>query len=341
MKEKDKVKNLAKLMPQVANNPEEDIEYEDEEAAIREESRYFSPLVLTLAAKYKVSEPELENLKGTGPDGKITRDDLLRYIDGRDSNGAHPQSELPSKSENFNLSPGKSIYNPDLASSTEQLFSKEESFGIAKSQCHLIQEVDVSSMVTWRAQHKDAFYKKYGYRLGLTACFLEVIVQTLYKFPSLWKSPRMPSEKDLHFGCSIVVEEKDQPFSSITPVFQGIRGMKCAEFARLINEFRKKCSAKTLLPSDLLEVAFTVINPGRFGTTMGFITLKERQSAALCIGAIKKGPAVTNTQGKARDLCSLTLSYNSAINDEATAASFLAEVASSLEKWETAKSVGI
>lgn len=312
--------------------------------AHEESDRYYSPLVKGLAEKHGVSLHELASIAGSGQGGRVTKEDLLAFVESRSAKpaAATPTPAAPSapsarpapKSE-----PAVSDWGADgnkvvvmdamrQAIADHMVRSKHTSPHV-----YSIQEVDVTNIANWRSKNKSAFEKSEGFGLSFTPFFLEATVKALEAFPYVNASvdgKKIILKKHVNLGCAVALGNT----GLIVPVIKKAEEKNLVGIARSLNDLAQRARNKKLVPDDVAGGTFTVTNPGVFGTIIGTPIINQPQVAILCLGAIKKRPVVIDDMIAIRQICYLTLSYDHRIVDGSLGGQFLAFIRDYLENWD-------
>lgn len=309
-----------------------------------------SPLVQQLAEKHGLTEVELDSIPASGVGGRVTKDDLLFYVE----NKKNPKPSAPSdksaspsgKAEGS--SPASSVArNIDFGTSDKKIIQmdtmrKAIAEHMVRSKhtsphVYTIQECDVSKVAAWRQKNKDAFKKKEGFNLSFTPFFLEAAVRALLKFPyvnSSVEGDKIILKKHIGLGCAVALGDAEKGFSLIVPVIRNAEEKNFVGLARSLNDLALKARSKKLVPDEVSGGTFTITNPGIFGTVIGTPIINQPQAAILCLGAIEKRVVVENDAIAIRERCFLTLSYDHRVIDGSLSGSFLSEVRSFIENWD-------
>jgi 2-oxoglutarate dehydrogenase E2 component (dihydrolipoamide succinyltransferase) len=324
-------------------------------------SRFYSPLVMTLAAKHGVSLAELEQIVGSGTGGRVNKNDLLGFVDNRSRGGAgaglagapscmsnvvaraaETQPVATAKSQGAAGSGPVSLDGSWGADGTKVVMMDNMRQLIAEHMVkskqtsphvYSIQEVDMSRVAKWRGMHKDSFKKKEGFNLSFTPFFLEAAVKGLVEFPIV--NARVDGKKIIYnrhvnLGCAVALGNT----GLIVPVIKQAEERNIVGLARGLNDLAERARSKKLAPTDVQGGTFTVTNPGVFGTIIGTPIINQPQSAILCLGAIKKRAVVVDDMIAIREICYLTLSYDHRIIDGSAAGQFLQFICQYLENWD-------
>ncbi len=307
------------------------------------DGRFFSPLVRSIADQHNISQGELNALEGSGSHGRLTKNDLLAYIEHRKNGGAVAAStnkagaaggkggasETPAVRPQYDES-GQHVVPFDRIRkiiSEHMVRSKSTSPHV-----YTVAEVDVTNIVKWREAIQPSFTSREGFKLSFTPCFLEAATKALVQFPGINASvegENLIMKRDVNLGCAVALGTT----GLIVPVIKNADQLSFTGIARNLNEIAQKARAKKLNPEDIQGGTFTVSNLGIFGSIMGFPIINQPQLAILGIGAMKKRVMVVDDMIAIRDMVYLTLSYDHRVIDGSLGGSFLNFITKYLEGW--------
>lgn len=337
------------------------------------DQKFFSPLVISIAQSEGISMQELQDITGTGNQGRVSKKDILAYIDAKKSGRIiQPIHAVTSNTNNIAntdqvISPKPTqIYNeplPDFmqTNGSQKLAQPEDVIItgnveivemdrmrklIAKHMVDSVHtsphvtsfvEVDVTNMVVWRDKVKSLFEKREGTKLTYTPMFLEGIAAALEQFPiinSSLEGDKIIYKKDINIGMATALPTGNL----IVPVIKGANQLSIVGLSKAVNQLANAARNNQLKPADTQNGTFTVTNVGTFGSIMGTPIISQPQVAVLALGAIKKRPVVVETPaGDAilvRHMMYLSMSYDHRIVDGAQGTQFLAAVAKNFEAWD-------
>lgn len=315
-----------------------------------ESDRFYSPLVKSLAEKHGIPLSELDSLSGSGQAGRLTKQDLLAYVETRHSHKtsvkAAPPTPTPAAARPASASrPAPAADTPSIdweADGSKVVLMDNMRQAIAEHMVrskqtsphvYSMQEVDVSNISRYRQKYKEAFQASEGFSLSFTPFFLEAAVKGLLKFPYVNCSidgKKIILKKHVNLGCAVALDNT----GLIVPVIKHAEEKNFVGLARSLNDLATRARSKKLLPDDVTGGSFTVTNPGVFGTIIGTPIINQPQVAILCLGAIKKRPVVIDDMIAIREICFLTLSYDHRIVDGALGGQYLAFLREYLENWD-------
>jgi 2-oxoglutarate dehydrogenase E2 component (dihydrolipoamide succinyltransferase) len=308
---------------------------------------YLSPLVRRIAEELHLSIEELSTIEGTSVSGRITREDISRYltlkknsnIQGKSISGQHAiSSPIPAKS------PGKEqIYNTlniELVQMdrTRKLIA-EHMLTSRNMAPHVtsFHEADLTNLVAWREGIKDSFFEQYGERLSYTPLFIAAATRALKEFPMINVSvdgDTIVIKKDINIGMATALPDGNL----VVPVIKNADTLNLAGLAEAVSDLARRARENMLLPIEIKGGTFTITNLGMFGSLTGTPIINQPESAILAVGTIKKKPGVVDNAGTPgigiRDLCMLSLSYDHRVIDGALGGMFLQKVVSLLEDPE-------
>lgn len=358
----------APTAPEIKTSPDEDIKevpYQPTSSHIALPpktggARFYSPLVLNIAANEGIGLADLEKIPGTGNEGRVTKKDILQWIDAKKEAGitetivqvqpvaaAQPTvaTTEPATSEKIEETP-EPAYSGNVEviemDRTRRLIAKHmvES---QRTSAHVTSftECDVTNMVLWREKVKAGFEKQEGEKLTFTPLFIEAIIKCIKKYPWLNASvdgDKIIVRKDINISMATALPNGNL----IVPVIQEADLLNLTGLAKKVNRLADAARNNRLRPDDTQNGTFTVTNVGTFGSLMGTPIINQPQVAILAIGAIKKRPVVVETkQGDSiaiRHMMYLSLSYDHRIVDGSLGATFLTAVANEMENFDVNRS---
>lgn len=309
-----------------------------------ESTKSYTPVVISLAEKHGIGPAELEKVVGSGPRGKVTKEDLQSYIDSKSAPKAAapaapsaPAATKPAEKKDTSVPPGE--WSPDgkkivvmdgmrSAIAEHMVRSKHTSPHV-----YTVQECDVTKISKYRAKHKNAFQAQEGFSLSFTPFFLEAAVKALVAFPYVnasMEGKKIILHQHVNLGCAVALGTS----GLIVPVIKKAEEKNFVGIARALNDIATRARNKKLLPDDVVGGTFSVTNPGIFGTLIGTPIINQPQAAILCLGAIEKRPVVIDDMIAIRERCYITLSYDHRIVDGSVSGQFLQKVREHIENWD-------
>lgn len=267
--------------------------------------RFYSPLVRSIAQKEKISSTELDAIPGTGKEQRLTKNDLLTYLENRKT-ATIQQVVTPTESEKQsavvkeNISAEKPI---EMAMGDEIIPMDRMGKLIAKHMVNSIQtsahvqsfiEIDVTNIVTWRKKVKDQFLQQKGEKLTFTPILMHAIAQTIKEFPMVNVSvdgTNIIKKKTINLGMAAALPNGNL----IVPVIKSADELSLVSMAKTVNSLALKARTGKLSPDDIQGGTYTVTNVGSFGSITGTPIINQPQVAILALGAFRKMPAVIET----------------------------------------------
>lgn len=321
-------------------------EHAEQTIANAGDNKFYSPLVLTIARNEGVSMAELEQIPGTGLEGRVTKKDILNYVQNRKSAPAQKPAYTEMKQPAFET--GKEILTrPEInyAGNVEIIEMDRMRKLIAD---HMVNskhisphvtsfsEADVTNMVNWRNKVKKEFEKREGEKLTFTPLIIEAIVKCIKRFPLVNSSvdgTKIIIKKDINVGMATALPSGNL----IVPVIRNAEMLNLVGLTKRVNHLANAARNNKLSPDDTRDGTFTFTNVGTFGSLMGTPIINQPQVAVLAAGTIKKRPVVIETaQGDSiaiRYMMYLSMSYDHRIVDGSLGATFLTAVAHELEQF--------
>lgn len=311
--------------------------------------KFFSPLVKNIAKEEGVTIQELEQIAGTGKDGRVTKNDILEYIKNRSSApktfsvAAPVVSKAPvavSKAAPISVNGGDEIIEMDRMRKLIAGYMVQSIQTSAHVQSFI--EVDVTNIVNWRNKVKNAFEKREGEKLTFTPIFMEAVAKALKDFPGMNISvdgDYIIKKKNINLGMAAALPNGNL----IVPVIKNADQLNLVGMAKAVNDLGNRAKAGKLKPDDTQGGTYTVTNVGTFGSVFGTPILNQPQVGILALGAIRKVPAVIETpEGDfigIRQKMFLSHSYDHRVVDGALGGSFVKRVADILEAWDINREV--
>ena len=318
----------------------------------RQGKRFYSPLVRAIAKEENLSMTELENIPGSGANGRVTKNDLLTYLQNRVVPAMPPMPARPSmpaapalpKAEPRPLStptppagisplyePGRveviTMDNMRKRIAEHMVMSKHTSPHV-----YSVSEVDMTNIVRYRESIKNEFEEREGTKLTFTPFFVDATIRAIRDFPLINSSidgEKILVKKYINIGIAVALEN-----GLIVPVIKNADSYNLVGLARATNDLAHRARNKQLKPDEVQNGTFSITNMGSFGNLFGIPVINQPQVAILGIGAIKKRPVIINEAIAIRDMVYLSLSYDHRIIDGAYGGQFLQRVVDYLEGFQ-------
>ncbi|MEK6480702.1 dihydrolipoamide acetyltransferase family protein [Catalinimonas sp. 4WD22] len=297
-------------------------------------SPFYSPLVKNIAKEENIGEEELQQIDGTGKDGRVTKKDIIQYLENRKNKEVKNNTKTLSVA--VKAGPNDEIIEMDRMRkmiANRMLESKDISAHVSS-----FVETDVSNIVAWRNKYKNVVKERDGEALTFTPIFIEAIAQAIKDYPMINVSvdgDKIIKRKDINIGMAVALENGNL----IVPVIKNADQLSLLGLTKKVNELAHKARKNQLSADDLSEGTYTVSNIGSFGNLMGTPIIMQPQVAILALGTIVKKPSVIETPaGDAigiRHKMFLSHSYDHRVVDGALGGMFVKRVADLLEGFDT------
>lgn len=262
-------------------------------------SRFYSPLVKSIAQKENISLEELEQIQGSGKDGRVTKNDILNHIDNRGKTTPVKAATAPAQpaTPQPKAAPIKVTEDDEIIEMSRmgKLISKHMTASIQTS-AHVQSfiEVDVTKIWNWRNKVKDEFQKKHGQKITFTPIFMEAVAKTITDFPMINISvdgDRIIKHNRVNLGMATALPDGNL----IVPVIKDADQLNLLGISKQVNQLANDARNGKLKPGATDGGTYTVTNVGSFGSIMGTPIINQPQVAILALGAIRKVPAVIET----------------------------------------------
>lgn len=309
--------------------------------------KFYSPLVRSIAKTEGVSLAELDNIAGNGKEGRVTKQDLLNYLENR-GNTPKAETKAAATPASQSPSPAKPISAPAVsAGSGDRIEQMDRMRGLIAD--HMVMskqvsphvtsfiEADVTNIVNWRNKNKDAFMKKEGEKITFTPIFIEAAAKALRDYPGINTSVdgrNIIYRKNINIGMAAALPDGNL----IVPVIKNADQKNLVGLAKSVNDLANRARSNKLNPDDISGGTFTITNFGSFESLTGTPIINQPQAAILGLGAIVKRPVVMETpQGDViaiRSIIILSLAYDHRIVDGALGGKYLRSMRDYLENFD-------
>jgi 2-oxoglutarate dehydrogenase E2 component (dihydrolipoamide succinyltransferase) len=310
------------------------------------DTRFYSPLVKNIAASEGISQQELDHISGSGKDGRVTKNDILQFVENRRSQPVKTEvkqsiAETPVKESKAASAVPVSVNGGDEIIEMSRMgkliaHHMVESVQTAAHVQSFI-EADVTNIWNWRKKVKDDFSKREGENLTFTPIFLEAVAKALKDHPMLNVSidgDKIIKRKNINIGMAAALADGNL----IVPVIKNADQLNLVGMSKSVNDLAKRARGGKLKPDDIQGGTYTVTNVGTFGSIMGTPIINQPQVGILALGAIRKVPAVIETPDGdfigIRFKMFLSHSYDHRVVNGALGGQFVKAVADYLEAWD-------
>ena len=330
--------------------------------------KFYSPLVRSISKAENVSLAELESIDGSGKSGRVTKKDLLHYISNRNGGSVMPAPTPVAAPVAAPISAPVAAATPVAPATPKQAPAVSAAAVSSDSEIiemdrmrkliadHMVMskrtsphvtsfvEADVTNLVDWRNSVKGGFKEKYGEKITFTPIFIEAVVKAIQDFPLVNVSvdpsgTKIIKKKNINIGMATALPSGNL----IVPVIKNANGFNLVGLTQQVNGLADKARNNKLKPEDIQDGTFTVTNVGTFGNVMGTPIINQPQVAILALGAIRKKPAVLETEHgdviAIRQMMYMSLSYDHRVVDGFLGGSFLRKVADYLEAFDKSQTI--
>jgi 2-oxoglutarate dehydrogenase E2 component (dihydrolipoamide succinyltransferase) len=314
--------------------------------------KFFSPLVKNIAKEEGISAQELERIEGSGKEGRVTKEDILKYISERKSPSILPPSPPRGSAEEAQIainttqsippSGARSLNGGDEIIEMDRMTKLISGYMVASVQtsAHVQSfiEVDVTNIVKWRDRVKNDFEKRENEKLTFTPIFMEAVAKALKDFPMMniaVDGDFIIKKKNINLGMAASLPNGNL----IVPVIKNADQLNLVGMAKAVNDLGNRAKQGKLKPDDTQGGTYTVTNVGTFGSVFGTPIINQPQVGILALGAIRKVPAVIETPDGdfigIRQKMFLSHSYDHRVVNGALGGSFVKRVAEYLEAFDS------
>ena len=315
-----------------------------------EVSRFYSPLVMSMAKEEGISMQELEKIPGTGKDGRVTKSDMQEYLSSKSHKPAPSVTPNPPAQEKERIKE-PALTKPVTTGNVEIIEMDRMRKMIAKHMVHSKEtsphvttfvEADVTNIVNWRNKIKGEFQKREGEKITFTPIFMEAVAQALKEFPYVNCSldgEHIILKKDINIGMATALPSGNL----IVPVIKNCDQLNLVGITKKVNDLANRARENKLKPDETTGGTYTLTNVGSFGNVMGTPIINQPQVGILAVGSIQKKPVVMETEHgdviAIRHMMFLSHSYDHRIVDGAMGGRFVKRVADLLEGFDINRTI--
>ena len=365
------VATIAKEHEEIGNHQEIVSELEDSVAVAKEtvskpqgspssetSDRFYSPLVKNIAKEEGISIKELDAISGTGNEGRVTKNDILAYLENRKSAKIVQTGTSDTKEsrviQKVALATGQEkepVSRVQVSGGDEVIEMTRMGKLIAKHMVDSVStsahvqsfiEVDVTNIVNWRNKMKNSFEQQEGEKLTFTPIFMEAVAKALKKYPLMNISvdgDQVIKKKNINIGMAAALSDGNL----IVPVIKNADQLNLVGMAKVVNDLANRARNNQLKPDEVQDGTYTVTNVGTFGSVFGTPIINQPQVGILALGAIRKMPSVIETEDGdfigIRSKMYLSHSYDHRVVNGALGSMFVKAVADYLESWDLNREV--
>lgn len=312
--------------------------------------RFYSPLVKNIASQEGIKQQELDNIAGTGKDGRVTKNDILSYLENRT---ATPEINKEVTDTTSKVQSKAALDTPQKPKTTISVNGGDEIIEMTRMgkliSHHMVEsvqtsahvqsfiEADVTNIWNWRNKVKNDFQKREGEKLTFTPIFMEAVAKAIKDFPMINISvdgDTIIKRKNINLGMAAALADGNL----IVPVIKNADQLNLVGMSKAVNDLAERARANKLKPDEIQGGTYTVTNVGTFGSIMGTPIINQPQVAILALGAIRKVPAVIETPDGdfigIRYKMFLSHSYDHRVVNGALGGQFVKAVKDYLEAWD-------
>ncbi|NNG09171.1 MAG: 2-oxo acid dehydrogenase subunit E2 [Arenibacter sp.] len=321
--------------------------------------RFYSPLVKNIAKQERISFEELEAIVGSGKEGRVTKNDILAFVETRKSGAPEVSAPVaPAVADKKVVEPISKPSDQAHRVTTAQAIGGDEVIPLSRMGKLIAQhmtdslntsahvqsfiEVDVTNVVNWRNNVKAGFEKREGEKLTFTPIFMEAIAKALKTFPMVnisVEGDTVIKKKNINIGMAAALPDGNL----IVPVIKNADQLNLVGMAKVVNDLANRARNNALKPDEIKEGTYTVTNVGSFGSVFGTPIINQPQVGILALGAIRKMPAVIETKEGdfigIRSKMFLSHSYDHRVVNGALGGMFVKAVADYLEAWDVNREI--
>ena len=311
-------------------------------------TRFYSPLVKNIAKEENIAVTELDNIQGSGKDGRVTKKDILQYLENRQSSSAtkaaHTSISAPVAKNNGVATTQTGGDTEIIEMDRMRKLIADHMVNSKHTSPHVTSfvEADVTNLVNWRNKVKGPFQKKYGEKITFTPIFIQAVTKAIGDYPMINVSvngSQIIRKKSINIGMATALPSGNL----IVPVIKSADRLNLLGLTQSVNDLANRARNNKLKPEDIQDGTFTLTNVGTFGNVMGTPIINQPQVAIMAAGAIRKKPAVMETEYgdviAIRQMMFLSLSYDHRVVDGFLGGSFLRKVADYLEAFDDQQTI--
>lgn len=309
--------------------------------------KFYSPLVRNIAQTEGISMQELESISGTGKEGRVTKEDILQFVEHKKVAPKTAVSEPQIQQKVVENAPKEQPKTPVSVNGGDEIIEMSRMGKlIAKHMVDSVQtsahvqsfiEIDVTNIVKWRDKVKDAFFKREGEKLTFTPILMQAVASTIKKYPMInitVDGDKIIKRKNINLGMAAALPDGNL----IVPVIKNADQLNLVGMTKQVNDLANRARINQLKPDEIQNGTYTVTNVGSFGSVMGTPIINQPQVAILALGAIRKVPAVIETPDGdfigIRQKMFVSHSYDHRVVNGALGGMFISTLKDILESWD-------
>ena len=338
----DYVKDLESSFSDIKSDITSPPEIKDKKKTEFKSEKFFSPLVLNIASRENISLSDLENINGTGENSRVTKYDLLKFLEDKNEIVKDVVNNETKAEEEIILKDGEEIIEPDRVRkiiADRMVQSKRISPHVTS-----FVEADITEVFNARKEIKDDFLEKNGMPLTFNPIFIKCVSQALEDFPMMnisYQNNKIIKKKNINIGIAVALEDDNL----IVPVLKNCDQLSFLEIVKKSNDLIDRARKNRLVPDDLDGGTFTISNVGSFGNVMGTPIILQPQVGILAIGSIRKIPSVIETEKgdeiAIRNKLFLSHTYDHRIIDGALGGKFAQKIGYYIENFKLKSDINV
>jgi 2-oxoglutarate dehydrogenase E2 component (dihydrolipoamide succinyltransferase) len=297
-------------------------------------SPFVSPVVSRIAAEHGIDPA---SVPGTGARGRVTKKDILAYIDKRgEKRGEHGGEALPPVAASGGarpaFAPGTDVVRERMSVMRQKIAEHMIASRRTSAHVHSVFEIDMTHISRLRGKFKQEYLERHGVRLSFMAFFIKAACDALRAWPIVNASldgNEILYKRELNIGVAVALE-----WGLIVPVIRNADELSLAGLSKRVQDLAERARSKQLNPDEVQAGTFTITNPGQFGGLYGLPIINQPQVAILGIGGIEKRPVVIDDAIAIRSMMYMSMSYDHRVVDGAVADQFLARIKATLENFD-------
>jgi 2-oxoglutarate dehydrogenase E2 component (dihydrolipoamide succinyltransferase) len=335
----NEVKRIRQTIEEVRNERKEEETSAKEMKSRTPSGKFISPLVRNISLREGISYEELDSVEGTGMDGRITKDDILKTLEIRNrKTDVPPESKISSEVTKPVQSEVSSVEDEIIPMDRVRRLIAEHMVMSKRTSPHVTSfiDVDVTRLINWRNSIKDKYFQTEGQKLTLTPVFIDAAARALHHFPMINISVdgnNIIKKKNINIGMATALPDGNL----IVPVIKNVTDKSLTGISKAVNDLADRARKNKLRPDEITGGTFTITNFGTYNNLSGTPIINQPQAAILGIGAVRKTPAVIESPDgdmiAVRQIVILSLSYDHRVIDGALAGKFLNKIREILEDY--------
>ena len=321
---------LEKKVKISAPQPRLDSQSESQKSALPDRKVFYTPVVMKIAAENEVPFSEIEQIVGTGRSGRVTKKDILLYLEKKDHEAPaikHPdlQVAIPVTGRSEEMHHMRKMISKHMMESLN-----------TSAHVYVMTEVDMTSIVDFVKKKQDEFKEREGYALTYTPFIIESVIKSLKDYPEMNSSisgSKVDYHRDINIGLAVAIEN-----GLMVPSIPNCEEKNFLGICRSVNDVATRTRDGSISSDELSGTTFTITNFGVFGVSMGTPIINQPNVGILGVGAIKKQPVVIEDSAgdsiAIRSMMILTLGFDHRLIDGAGGSKFLESVRKYIESME-------